>query len=123
MMLLMGAGAALADITENMGVSATVASACSFGTAPTMAFGTYDPTANAAKPGTATIALTCTLSQSVSIGLDNGQTYASATRNMINGANDLKYGLYSDSGHSTAWGTGGSAVTYVGTGSADTQTV
>jgi len=120
--LMLGASVALCDVVENMAVSATVLSVCTFGAAPALAFGTYDPTSGTDKAGTATVTLTCTLGTPVLVSLDNGTHFASSTRNLSDGTNSLQYGIYQNSGHTTPWGTGANSEAYVGTGIAGTIT-
>ncbi|RYY67547.1 MAG: SCPU domain-containing protein [Comamonadaceae bacterium] len=76
-----------------------------------IAFGNYNPNAAGASAATATISVTGTL---VGIGLLNtiaytvslsaGSASTVADRRLV-GAGSLGYNLYTDSGHSTVWGT------------------
>ncbi|MFN2461674.1 MAG: spore coat U domain-containing protein [Candidatus Velthaea sp.] len=86
-----------------------------------MAFGSWAYTA--ASTATGSITVTCTTGTPVSsITLDNGSNFASSSRNLkAGGAAVIAYGLYSDAGYSTAWGSGvnfPAAATYTATASA-----
>ena len=56
--------------------------------------------------------VTCTSSTSVTVSLDNGLYGGSPTaRKMVSGSNSITYGIYQDSGGTTAWGNSGNTVT------------
>ena len=108
----------------NLAVSAQVNANCTISTSA-LAFGTYDPVvANAATAlnGTGSITIACTKGSAPNVTLDNGQNYASSTRNMKNTGNTdvLAYALYQPPNTtpgtactfpgSQAWGTSGAAI-------------
>jgi len=97
--------AAATDATTTMGISVTVLNACLV-SATNMAFGSYDPTSASPKDTTSTITVTCTPGTVFNIGLNAGSTGGAtvSTRQMLNGATPLNYGLYSNTGRSTNWG-------------------
>ena len=115
----------------NLGVSATVANSCTVATTA-VTFGTYDGvvtnvTAPLDSPGTVTV--TCTLAGAdVTVTLSEGtnkdstSTAAAPVRRMVDGASHyMSYALYSDTGHSTNFGSAG--VPNTPTGSAVDTTV
>ncbi len=124
-----GAGAALVllalagpsfagSTTGSVGVSGSVSNNCVISNAPSIGFGSYDPivtNASASLDQTGMLQLTCTQGAVAVVALDAGANSSHATgttRAMSNGSGKyLSYEIYSDSGRSTVWGTGGSAVT------------
>lgn len=73
-----------------------------------LAFGDYAPVgANAVSPrdAQATIRVACTRNTAYSIGLDPGSFPSGSDRYMANGAQRLRYELYTDAGRSTVWST------------------
>ena len=108
--------------TANLPVTANIQARCSV-SAATVAFGTYDPTANSDQNGSITIQ--CTKSTAATISLDEGA--APAGRQMAGpGTDTLTYELYSDVAGGTVWGSGngGSTVAYnAATSAATTLTV
>lgn len=91
--------------TANMTVTAEVAANCLI-TANPLDFGSYDPVGtNAAADldGSSNIDVTCTDGTSAKIVVDMG-TSGGSGRAMQNGAHQLDYELYSDSGRSIVWG-------------------
>jgi spore coat protein U-like protein len=115
--MLFGCDAYAGTDTANFKVKMTITSTCTISTtAPTnVDFATVASTAvNTAAAGS--LAVNCTPNQSYQIALDNGLNFASSQRRMVNGLNYVPYGLFSDSAHSTAWGTGSSALSGTGTG-------
>jgi spore coat protein U-like protein len=108
--------------TVNVAVTATVQTDCTI-TTGAMAFGTYT---GAAASTTATLTVTCTNTTPYNVGLNAGATSGATvtTRQMLNGAATLNYGLYTNSTWTTNWGnTTGSWVAGTGNGSAQTLTV
>ncbi len=115
--LLLGAhapAASAATATSSIAVSATVLSFCSL-TALPLAFGNYSA---AAVSATTTLSVVCTVGTTYSVGLDVGQgSGATVTqRRMTFNTSQLAYGLYSDSGHTAAWGNTVGTNTLAGTG-------
>lgn len=101
--------------TGSFPVNAAVTAACVINSAQGIAFGNYDPITNKAAPldGAGTINVTCTKGANVSVALDQGVTAATGStcdapsRNMLSGTSDkMAYAIYSDSGHTKAWGCG-----------------
>lgn len=112
-------GTALAgSSTGTLSVTASVAAHCTV-SAPTLAFGSYDPigaNASAVLDGTTTATFTCTKkSAGVYVTADTGANpthatgtcaVATCTRAMADGSGDyLSYDLYTDSGHTVVWNT------------------
>jgi len=99
-----------ATATANLTVSATVTNNCTVST-NALAFGSYDPVvANAAAnlDGTGTLSVACTRGATAVLGLGAGSNSSGSTRRLTDGAgNYLTYELYSDSGRSNVWNTGG----------------
>ncbi|BAY20616.1 hypothetical protein NIES2100_03580 [Calothrix sp. NIES-2100] len=119
--------------TSNLGVSASVTANCTISTSA-LTFGAYDPVsanASSALTGTGSVTTACTSGASATITLgqgsnaDTGSTDAAPLRMMSDGGgNNLSYGLYTDAGHSTAWGnTSGTGVAHTGTGTAAQITI
>lgn len=85
------------------------AQSCSLSITP-LAFGTIDVTANAQVDATATATVSCTglVLSTVGVCLDlgpgGGGGTSAASRFMLNGANQLRYGLFSDASAGTPWG-------------------
>lgn len=100
-------------ITANIQASCTVSAA-------TVAFGTYDPTANSDQNGSITIQ--CTKGTAATISLDDGLHSAGRQMKHLTLADELTYQLYSDNVGGTVWGSGGggTAVAYAATTSAAT---
>jgi spore coat protein U-like protein len=106
-----------ATATGTIAVTATVLSFCTLVATP-LAFGNYS---QAALASTATVTVTCTSGTPYNVGLDigTGSGASVATRKMTFATtNTLNYGLYSDTGHSTVWGStiGTNTVTGTATG-------
>jgi len=82
---------------------------CSFSISD-LSFSTIDVTANNTVDTTATLSITCTalasvaLRACVSIGAGSGGGSDATNRFMKSGTNSLTYGLFSDSGRTTPWG-------------------
>jgi spore coat protein U-like protein len=114
--------------SSSMEITASVSANCTISAAP-LSFGAYDPVStNASSPLDASGSLTvqCTQGASASIVLsqgsdaDAGSSDSSPMRRLADGAgNHLSYSLFSDAGHSSAWGnTELTGVGHTGTGSA-----
>jgi spore coat protein U-like protein len=116
--LTAGRDAAAATATSNFTVTASVVASCTIATTG-ISFGNYDPVVvNATTPvdanGTVTVA--CTQGAVTSLGMNQGSnptgtsTAAAPVRQMASGAvNRLRYDLYQDAAHNTAWGDFGTA--------------
>ena len=107
-----------ATATTTMAVTTTVLNSCIVVATP-LAFGSYDPTAGAAKTGTTTIAVTCTSGAPYNVGLDKGANGSAVNARLMkdSGSNTLPYSLYSDSGRTTIWGNTPATDTVSGSGS------
>jgi spore coat protein U-like protein len=88
---------AMAD-SDTFNVTATVDGVCSLTAGNDLAFGDYNPVTALAVTGTTTVAVTC------SNGLTGTEVGLAYTGNMAFEANNLTYGLFQDSGHTTSWG-------------------
>ena len=112
-------------VTNTMPVRITIQDACNVSTvAPTtLDFGTQGPlVANVDQ--TSTITVTCTTGALYDVGLDDGGGNAGINaRRMINGAEDVAYQLYSDSGRTAVWGEAVGTDTVSGTGNGLAQTL
>lgn len=109
--------------TTSFTVSATVLASCSV-SATNLSFGNYTPSSGSNLDATSTVSVTCTNGQTYTIALDGGSVAGDVTaRTMSDGsAHTLGYSLYSDAGHTTAWGDGtGGTSTVAGTGSGAQQ--
>jgi len=120
--------AAHAQTTDTFDVTATVIDSCTLTAGNTLAFGNYDPNSGTNLDGQTTINVSCTNGTTADLELDLGGNADGTTRRMAdvtNGTSFLEYELYSDSGRTTVWGTGGDAITYTGQGvlSAENDTV
>ena len=113
-------GTSLANpVTSSFSASAEVIEACEIGAINALEFTDYNPVDGTATTGTTDIVVTCSNGMSgVTIALDAPATLES-------GANTLNFGLYSDAGHSTAWGStvGTDTVAVTADGTAQTHTV
>jgi spore coat protein U-like protein len=124
--------ASAATNTADLDVSAEVSANCTISTIA-LAFGSYDPVvahASAALDGQGTVTVTCTNGSTTVITLGQGlnadaaSTDASPVRQMVSGANQLSYALYSDSSRTTPWGnTSETGVSHVGSGASTNLTV
>ncbi len=100
-------GAAFAQATTSLGVSADVTNNCTIAAAPALTVGNYNVLSPTALTPTATLAVTCTTGAVATIALDPGSNASHATgttRAMSDGTDYLSYELYSDAGLSTVWG-------------------
>ena len=93
-------------------VQASVAKQCSV-TALDLNFGAVNPLGGDVDQST-TVTVKCTKNSAYNVGLDGGTVSGSviADRLMANGADTMRYQLYSDAGRSTVWGN--SAPSWVG---------
>lgn len=126
--MALGVNAYSADATSNLGVSASVANACSISTTP-VAFGAYDSVLKAEVNQTGTVTVTCTLGAGTTVKLDQGtgsltptSTLAVPLRRMTSTPNFLPYTLSIDAGQVTVW-EGLTGVVHTGTGTATVLTV
>jgi spore coat protein U domain-containing protein, fimbrial subunit CupE1/2/3/6 len=115
-------GAALADDTANLAVSATVNPSCKLTTAPTLGFGALSPLAD--NDAQTNITWQCTTGFNTVIKLGGGGTGNIGARAM-GGAGSLPYQLYTDSGRTSVFGDGttGSTVAVSGVGYSSTGNV
>ncbi len=108
-----------ATATSNLAVSASVAANCTISTLP-VAFGPYDPLgANSTTPagdlaGSGSITVTCTKGGGATVDLGLGLYAVGSVRNMSDATDTLTYELYTDSGHTTVWGSGATTNTIGG---------
>ena len=96
--------ASAATTTTTFHVTATVATNCLV-SASALAFGTYTQGSGNVNQ-TSTVSVNCSLGTTFNVGLNAGATPAATvtTRKMVNGANQLAYTLFSDTGRTTNWG-------------------
>jgi len=93
-----------ATTTTTFQVTATVATNCLV-SATALAFGTYTQGAGNVNQSS-TVNVNCSLGTGFNVGLNAGATPAATvtTRKMLNGANQLAYTLFSDTGRTVNWG-------------------
>ncbi len=96
-----------ATATATLSVSASIAGACTVGSAA-LSFGAYSPAA--ASTANSTVTVTCTNGTNATVSLNQGNNNnrvpSAGTRALNNGAtNFLGYEIYSDNGLSTVWNT------------------
>jgi len=73
---------------------------------------------------TASVSVTCTNGTAYTVGLSDGGTGTGPTnRLMVNGGQQVQYGVYQDSGRSIAWGNTIGTNTVAGTGTGALQTI
>jgi spore coat protein U-like protein len=117
------AGAVMATVsvgaatrTTTFGVSASVVSNCLV-SATALAFGNYAP-GQGDVDQTSSVSVRCTSGQSFNVGLNAGATVGATvtTRAMLNGTNQLAYGLYTNVARTTNWGNTVGTDTQTGTG-------
>ncbi|WP_417658742.1 spore coat U domain-containing protein [Pseudidiomarina sp.] len=89
------ASAHAATETSTFEVTAEVAASCQITTNP-LAFGAFDPSVGTT--GSAALDVACTSGSTGTVTLASANTWS-----MIDGANTLAYGLYTDSAHTTVW--------------------
>ena len=111
-MAAFAAPASAQSASDNLSVTATVASNCTITTSP-VAFGAYDPVlANAASPldGSGSVTVACTRGSSATIGLGLGSNASGSTRRMGVGGNFIAYELFQEAGRTTVWGDAGAGL-------------
>jgi len=103
-------------------VTATNATICSV-SASNLSFGSSGVLRSALDAASA-VTITCTNSAPYTIALDGGLSGATnpAQRKMVQGAEQIAYGLYQDSGRTQVWGDSAGTNTAAGTGSGLAQT-
>lgn len=103
-LLLIGVGGTAQAQTAQttMDVTATVVEACVVA-ANNLTFGSYDPTSSAPKDASTSIAVTCTPGTIFTVALSQGAASGATVtdRQMVSGANRLRYGLFSDAARIT----------------------
>jgi spore coat protein U-like protein len=124
---LFGVTAALAStVTTTFTSQITLAATCVINSASTLNFGNQGILA-ANVDQTSTIQVTCTNTTPYNVGLDAGTGSGAtvATRKLTSGGATVNYSLYSDSAHSTVWGTtiGTDTVAATASGSGQNYTV
>jgi spore coat protein U-like protein len=107
-------GAALADDTANLTVTASVNPSCQLTSAPTLGFGPLTPVAD--NDAQANITFVCTNGFNTVIKLGGGGSGTIGARRMLNGATQLSYQLYTDATRTTVFGDGSSGNTAPVTG-------
>jgi spore coat protein U-like protein len=112
--------------TATFTVQVTIVATCTINSASTLNFGSQGVfTANVDQ--SSTIQVQCTNTTPYNIGLDAGVGSGAtvAVRKMTSGGATVNYTLYSDSGHTTVWGTtiGTNTVAATGNGAAQSYTV
>jgi spore coat protein U-like protein len=85
-----------ATATNNLGVSANVASACHISSVTDISFGAYDPTSGTPLDAAGNMVFRCIKNTSY-------KAYITGTRTLSGGTDSLSFDLYSDSGHSAAF--------------------
>ena len=123
--------AATSPIDGSFQVTATVATSCTVTSTTGIDFGSYDPaSANITTDDTATgsINVRCTKGTLMHVTLDEGDNAAAAgcvtpQRRMTDGTDLLDYAIYTDSGHTTAWGCGAAEQTRTATASNVAETL
>lgn len=116
------------EASSSLSVSATVTESCVVSTSP-VAFGNADVTSGASIDGSGAISVTCTSGTAweAAAGLGAGTDATLASRKMVNGANLLNYGLYTDEARTNVWGDGVDGATAIisdtGQGTAQEKTI
>lgn len=102
-------------------MSVTVPAACTIIGVGNVDFGSAS-VLSANIDASSTLSVRCTSTTPYTIALDGGTSAAAnpTLRKMVNGAQQITYGLYSDAARTTAWGNSAGA-TVAGTGSGSTQ--
>lgn len=121
----MPVAAQAATASTTFAVSTTVLTACTV-TALPLAFTTYDPTSASNTDATTTLSVLCTTGTPYTIGLDkgtNGTAVTARKMKLATGADLLPYQLFTNSGHTTNWGTTVGTDTVAGTATGILQTV
>jgi spore coat protein U-like protein len=111
--------------TTTFDVTATVLAVCDV-TASDLAFGNYDPNSGTPNDASTTLSVTCSNGETYDIALDEGAGTGAtvAARLMMNGANTLSFGLFTNAGRTTSWGDGTLGTsTVAGTGNGAAQSI
>ena len=112
--------ASAATVTTTVAVTATVQATCLV-SATSLAFGTY---AGLQVDATSTVSVTCTNTTPYNVGLNAGlATAATVTTRKMTGPTSavLSYSLFSDTAHTTNWGSTVSTDTLAGVGTGAVQ--
>ena len=119
-------GSLASTTTSTFTTQVTLTASCTINSASTLNFGSQGVLI-AAVNQTSAVQVQCTNTTPYNIGLDAGAGTGAtvAVRNMTSGANTVNYSLYSDSGHTTVWGTaiGTNTVAATGSGASQSYTV
>jgi spore coat protein U-like protein len=112
--------------STTMNVSSTLSASCSVA-ATAMSFGAEVPSPMVADvDATATITATCSNGRTYTIGMNAGSNVADgateAIRKLRGSSGTIDYAVYSNSGRTSVWGTGSSAVSATGNGLAQPLT-
>jgi spore coat protein U-like protein len=91
-----------ATATNNLTVSATVATACQISSVANISFGAYDPFSATPNDASGNVVLRCVKGTSY-------KTYITGTRAMSGGGDTLNFGLYEDAGRSVTFPANNSA--------------
>lgn len=119
--LVVNTAQAQTTVTDNMPVTITIQNACDISTAPTtLDFGTQG-VLNTNFDSTSTITVTCTTDAAYDIGLGGGGSGDINARVMVNGAEDVGYQLYWETGRTTVWGDTVGTDTFASTGTGTAQ--
>lgn len=123
----MGANLFAANLTATQKATATLTSSCTV-SAANVVFGNIAVAATGTQEGNGSVTSLCTKGTSYTLSLSRGQgiDYNNRVMSGKSGNSDkLRYQLYQDANHTPAliWGEAGSAVSLVGTGSAQTSTI
>jgi spore coat protein U-like protein len=112
---------ATTNVPTTFSVTATVQATCII-SAGSLGFGTYT---GVVAHSTSTISVTCTNTTPYNVALNPGATSGATvtTRQMLNGAAALNYGLYKDATWTTNWGQTTGTDTSAGTGNGSAQTL
>jgi spore coat protein U-like protein len=126
LMTLTGVGSvelADANTTGTFLVSVTIQAACTLVTNP-LNFGTVTAGTSNVVQNNAALQVTCPTGQAYSVGLLTTNTGgANGTGNLKNGATNIGYQLFSNTGYTTVWGNTQGTNTVAGTGSGAIQTL
>lgn len=115
--------AAAATIAAMLFPSPAFAATCSVD-APGINFGSYDPLEGAAVDGVGNVTVSCDIATSFHIALSPGSSGTYDARVMVNGAEQMRYNLYTSASRSIIWGDGTAGTgTVDGSGTEPTFTV
>lgn len=114
-------GTGITTATAQFSVTATIVKDCTV-SATNLAFGNYTGAVNIS---TSTVSVKCTSGTTYTVGLSAGMATGATvtTRQMQNGSALLKYGLFSNSGHTTNWGNSSATNWVSGTGNGASQPI